>query len=411
MSQVRDVTRILSLGGRDLIEDAQGVERARVADVRQELGEHIEQPAAVVADVAVGGDVPAQLRLAATEGGEHGEGEQLPGRDADAAAGEVVAEAVGRQEPLDVLLVGRRIGVERVDPVGADDLPLYREAALVAGLGLGRRLAGQRKLDAAVGEHVVGHVQEVEHLGHAHVRDGLVDDLLGLQRGDAHGERGAEHDPVLGDGLGGDHRRQLHHQPGPGVELTVAHDVVGGPVVEVLDQVRVGAGQRRDAPREQLVVVLLRLGARHESDPPLWTDEADGDLVGGGTSHGTDGPRTLAVVLRVVRVVDGVVDARVGPGEGDVALDAAGADPAGAGGEGVPVPGPVRSAGGADVQVVTDADHPHRRVRPQRSIRAARGQFQLDRVPDPAQFVVAPGGHTEPTRTSDLMARRSSIAV
>jgi hypothetical protein len=56
----------------------------------------------------------------------------------------VVAEAVGRQEPLDVLLVGRRIGVEGVDPVGADDLPLYREAALVAGLGLGRRLAGQR---------------------------------------------------------------------------------------------------------------------------------------------------------------------------------------------------------------------------------------------------------------------------
>jgi hypothetical protein len=68
--------------------------------------------------------VPGQLGFAATEGGEHGEGEQFPGGHVDAAAGEVVAEAVGGQEPLDVLLVGGRVGIERVDPVGADDLLL-----------------------------------------------------------------------------------------------------------------------------------------------------------------------------------------------------------------------------------------------------------------------------------------------
>ena len=134
----------------------------------------------------------------------------------------------------------------------------------------------------------------------------LVDDLLDLDRGDSDGERGAEHDPVLGEGLGGDHRRELHHQPGPGVEVAVAQALVEGEVVEVLDQLRVGDGQRRDVAGEQLVVVLLRLGARHESDPPLWTDETDGDLVGGGAVDGADGPGPVAVVLGVVGGVDRV---------------------------------------------------------------------------------------------------------
>ena len=46
----------------------------------------------------------------------------------DAGAGEVVAEAVGRQIALDVLLVGGCGGVDGVDPVAADDLLLHRQA-------------------------------------------------------------------------------------------------------------------------------------------------------------------------------------------------------------------------------------------------------------------------------------------
>jgi len=43
--------------------------------------------------------------VAAAEGSEHGQRQQLAGQDVDAAAGEVVAEAVGRQHALYVLLV------------------------------------------------------------------------------------------------------------------------------------------------------------------------------------------------------------------------------------------------------------------------------------------------------------------
>ena len=79
-----------------------------------------------------------QLRLAATEGSEHGKGEQFTGGDVQAGAGEVVAEAVGRQPALGVLFVLWSGSVEGLDPVRADDLLLHREALLVAGLGCGR---------------------------------------------------------------------------------------------------------------------------------------------------------------------------------------------------------------------------------------------------------------------------------
>jgi hypothetical protein len=141
-----------------LVEDAERVEGAGVADVRDELGEDGEQACAVVADVEVGGDVTGELRLAAAERGEHREGEQLPGGDVEAVAGEVVAEAVRREEPLDVLLVVGRIRVQGVDPVGADDLLLDGEALVVPALRGGGRLSRKRKreLDAALGEDVVG---------------------------------------------------------------------------------------------------------------------------------------------------------------------------------------------------------------------------------------------------------------
>ena len=81
-------------------------------------------------------DVALDLRVAAAEGDEHGEGQQLAGRQVDAGAGVVVAEAVGRQVALDVLLVGRGGGVEPLDALVADDLLLHREpfSARVSGV-------------------------------------------------------------------------------------------------------------------------------------------------------------------------------------------------------------------------------------------------------------------------------------
>jgi hypothetical protein len=94
-------------------------------------------------------------------------------------------------------------------------------------------------------------VQEVERLAHPDVGHGLVDDLLGRDRGDPDGERRAEHDPVLAQALAGDQRR-LHHQPRPGVQIAVAQDLVEGEVVEVLDQV--GDRERGHVAGEQFVV-------------------------------------------------------------------------------------------------------------------------------------------------------------
>jgi hypothetical protein len=53
--------------GSDLVEHAERVERARVADERDELGEDVEQPGPVIADGEVRGDVPGDLGLAPSE--------------------------------------------------------------------------------------------------------------------------------------------------------------------------------------------------------------------------------------------------------------------------------------------------------------------------------------------------------
>lgn len=156
--------------------------------------------------------------------------------------------------------------VEGLDPIRADDLLLHGEAQVVSALGRSRRLPGQGQLDAALGEHVVGGVQEVEDFRHADVGHGLVDDLLHLDRGDAYGQRGAEHDTVLTDRLAGDQGCQLHHEPRPLLQVVVGEDLVEGEVVEVLDQFRVGGRERGDAAGKQLVVVAPRSLAGDGSD-------------------------------------------------------------------------------------------------------------------------------------------------
>jgi len=101
-------------------------------------------------------------------------------------------------------------------------------------------------------------------------------------------------------------------------------------------------------------------------------DESDCDRVCVGAGDVADGPGSVAVVLGVVAGVNGVVDGGVGGIEDDVAFDAAGAKTTGAGDEGVPVSRPVLTAGGSDVELVRDADDPHRRVRPQGLVAASR---------------------------------------
>ena len=195
------------------------------------------------------------LGVAATERGEHGEGEQFAGGHVDAGAGQVVAEAVGRQVTLQMLLVIGRGGVHGVDPLAADDLLLHGQPAVEPGRWGRCRLAGQRQRHPAFGEDVVGGVQEVKHLGHADVGNGLVDDLFQLHRRQSGGQCGAGHDPELGHGLARDDRSQLHHEPAADVEVAVGEHLVEGEVVEALDEFRVGLGQGRFPVREQFVVV------------------------------------------------------------------------------------------------------------------------------------------------------------
>ncbi len=71
-------------------------------------------------------------------------------------------------------------------------------------------------------------------------------------------QRRAKHDAVLAQGLTGNHRRELDHQSGPGVQIAVPEHFVEGEVVEDLDELGVGHRQGGDVAGKQLVVVLVR---------------------------------------------------------------------------------------------------------------------------------------------------------
>jgi hypothetical protein len=184
------------------------------------------------------------LRVASTQGGQHGEGDQLPHRDTDPIAGEVVAEAVRGQEPLEMQLVLGRRRVHALHPVRAGDLLLHRPALTGACVRRGGGLPVERQPHVPLCKDVVGGVDEVDGLAHPRVRHSLVDDLPRLDGRDPGGEGGAEHDPVLAERLAADESRELHHQPGPGVEAAVPEHLVEGEVVEDLDQLRIGDLQR-----------------------------------------------------------------------------------------------------------------------------------------------------------------------
>jgi hypothetical protein len=189
--------------------------------------------------------VAPDLRVASTQSGEHGEGDQLPHRDTDPVAGEVVAEAVRGQEPLEVQLVLGRRRVHARHAASAGDPLLHRPALTGACVRRGGGLSVERQPHPALCEDVVGRVDEVEGLPHPGVGHGLVDDLPGLDRCDPGGEGGVEHDPVLAERLAANERRELHHEPGPGLEPAVPEHLAEGEVAEDLGQLRVGDLQRR----------------------------------------------------------------------------------------------------------------------------------------------------------------------
>jgi hypothetical protein len=53
----------------------------------------------------------------------------------------------------------------------------------------------------------------------------------------------------------------------------------------------------------------------------------------------------------------------------------------------------VGAIGGAYVQLVVDADDPHRHVRPERAVRAFRGELQLLRLADTSKLFLGPRDH------------------
>ena len=107
LGPVRLQERIVG-GGRHLVDNPQAVERSGISDKRQKVGQHIDQPRAVVANVEVCSDVALDLRFASAERDEHAEGEKFTRWHVDAGARVMVTEAVSRQVTLDVQLISGR---------------------------------------------------------------------------------------------------------------------------------------------------------------------------------------------------------------------------------------------------------------------------------------------------------------
>ena len=247
------------LRGGDLVDGGQAVERARVADVRDELAQRVEQHLAAVADTYVAGDMALRLGVAATLRHDEDERQQLAQRQVDPATRVVVAEAVRGEPVLDVLRVrGGRV-VQLLHPV-PDDGHLRGPAVVEARLGRRRGLTRKGQLDVTVGEHVVGDREEVVHAPDAQVEARVVDDLLHLDGRHPVVEGGTEQDPVLGVRLAPDEAGEDDEQLGPGIERAVFVHLAEREVAEVLDELGVGLREPRAAVAEEPVVVELRGG-------------------------------------------------------------------------------------------------------------------------------------------------------
>src|SRR5829696_4567464 len=125
-----------------------------------------------------------------------------------------------------------------------------------------------------------------------------------------------------------------------------------------------------------------------------------------------DDGRVAASVLRAVARVDLAEDCLIGVLDGHVLRHAAGADLSATAGARHAVPAAARAVRRTDVQVAAHLYDPDRRRAAQFAVTADRCEVELFRGGDAMQLLVAPAGHHRlPTRTSDLMARRSSMAA
>mgnify|MGYP001794802469 CR=1 FL=1 len=84
------------MAGRHFVDGPEPVQGAWGAGEGQESGEYVDEQLSAVADVEVGGDVSADLGIAAAMGDQHREGDELSGRQVEPAPGVVVTETVGR---------------------------------------------------------------------------------------------------------------------------------------------------------------------------------------------------------------------------------------------------------------------------------------------------------------------------
>ena len=193
---------------------------------------------------------------------------QSKGGEVEPAAGHVVAEAVGRKQPLDVLLVSGGRGVHKRDGLGPDDLLLQAAAMLEARCRRRGRLALEGQVHPALGKHLVRCVEVVEHPGHTYVRHGLVDDLLRRDGRDADVERRPEHHPKLNRPPDRDHRGELAEQPRRLVELRGPEDLVEGEVVEQVDELGVRHREGGDVAGQHACVVRVRCFVRRHHAAP-----------------------------------------------------------------------------------------------------------------------------------------------
>ena len=198
-----------------------------------------------------------RLRLAPALRDEQAERDHLALRVIEPRARVVIAEAVLGQPAVDMArFLGTRL-VE-VGHILAEQVHLLPYARLQTRALRRGGLALKRQRHQAVLQQLVHRVQKRQHAAHAHVRRGLVHQLLHFHRRDAHVEGALRHGLEQVDGLRADERGQDGHHPRAVVQIVAGRHFAEGEVVHAFDELGIGARKRRIEPGEQTVAVSLR---------------------------------------------------------------------------------------------------------------------------------------------------------
>ena len=154
-------------------------------------------------------------------------------------------------------LILRRRFVHPVDPL-AEDRPLHGDSLFETVVGRSRRLPLQRQPNAPPLQYVVGDADEIECLGNADVRNGLIQNLLRFDGCHSAVERPFEHRAVRLLRLKSDRRGENRHHARPLVEFPVTEHLVESEVADDLRQFGVALPQRRFAARKQRFEIAAR---------------------------------------------------------------------------------------------------------------------------------------------------------